>query len=838
MGGRHLRLLVCVLIVLSLLVFGNARAQPGPEQQVHPPDGWGPGASALVPDIDKDGRGQVVSIPEETLTWGELAAQARVGQAYEDDATYTVGGGPLPEPTPTPTPQEGELGTLVGPRRVVVSELPSLPPAASLVEEPIVIPRRAPGIGVRAWGADAPQAPRANALDSAARVEPQPLAPPDILTSFEGLDSTDNPVGFTPADPQIAVGPDHVVEFVNIVGRITDKSSVPVGPDFLLAEFFLVPPGNINFDPKIIYDDDVVGRFFASYADIDFAVFPPTGHVYLAISQTSDPTDSWNVYRLSCTGCVPDTPAIGVTNDKFTLSANLFDLVSGLFIGERTIVVQKSDVMAGEPAADVGIFFFDIRPDRFGVRPAQNLSPGNDQYLTTWDLFSFDQLTVIRITGTPEEGNVTEAAATNLTTFVQVDPPPSVTAGAGSCIVRGSDLGPPPCIDSGGFQMREAVWRDNSLWSAASDACIPPGDTVRSCAHLVEVETVGTPSVVQDMLFGGPAGHNWSFPAIRTDASHNLHVSLTHTSPSIFAEARVAGRLASDPLGTMSGSCLLKEGEVVHTSGRWGDYMGAAVDPSDPSKVWVVGQYAKDDGFVRWGTHIASLSFSASGLCPPIPDVVVSVGDGTAAPGGSITVPVEVLGVPPGSLGPADINIEYPPALLDATACDPDPDGVFDVESCDVAFDNNDIPPDAVQCLVSDVSGESGDLTICTITFDVSVECPPGGPPILVTPIVLTLVDPSEAPILFTTEPGEITCELPFTLGDVNCDDERNVIDALFVLQHDVGLRAASEECPPPSGALFLPACDVNDDSSCNVIDALFILQCDVGITNVLCPPD
>jgi len=79
-------------------------------------------------------------------------------------------------------------------------------------------------------------------------------------------------------------------------------------------------------------------------------------------------------------------------------------------------------------------------------------------------------------------------------------------------------------------------------------------------------------------MFGAP-GEYFSWPAIRTDASGNLYVSLTRTSPEIFAEARAAGRRAGDPRNTMSGSVLLRAGEVVHTSGRWGDYLGAAVDP-------------------------------------------------------------------------------------------------------------------------------------------------------------------------------------------------------------------------------------------------------------------
>src|SRR5450756_307851 len=47
---------------------------------------------------------------------------------------------------------------------------------------------------------------------------------------------------------------------------------------------------------------------------------------------------------------------------------------------------------------------------------------------------------------------------------------------------------------------------------------------------------------------------------------------------------------------------------------RWGDYLGAAVDPANPDCVWVVGEYAKNTGRSNWGTQIADVSFD--GACP------------------------------------------------------------------------------------------------------------------------------------------------------------------------------------------------------------------------------
>jgi hypothetical protein len=75
-----------------------------------------------------------------------------------------------------------------------------------------------------------------------------------------------------------------------------------------------------------------------------------------------------------------------------------------------------------------------------------------------------------------------------------------------------------------------------------------------------------------------------------------------------------------------------------------------------------------------------------------------------------------------------------------------------------------------------------------------------------------------------------------FVMGDTTCDTTRNVVDALYIMQYEVGLRTADNDCPLEPDTLFLPACDVNGDMACNVVDALFIMQCEVGISNSLCP--
>ena len=70
-------------------------------------------------------------------------------------------------------------------------------------------------------------APEATTIDTAAS---DPLAPPSLLSSFDGLDSADNPSGLHPPDPQLPVGPTHLLDLVHIIGRISVTVSPALSP--------------------------------------------------------------------------------------------------------------------------------------------------------------------------------------------------------------------------------------------------------------------------------------------------------------------------------------------------------------------------------------------------------------------------------------------------------------------------------------------------------------------------------------------------------------------------------------------------------------------------------
>lgn len=52
--------------------------------------------------------------------------------------------------------------------------------------------------------------------------------------------------------------------------------------------------------------------------------------------------------------------------------------------------------------------------------------------------------------------------------------------------------------------------------------------------------------------------------------------------------------------------------------------------------------------------------------------------------------------------------------------------------------------------------------------------------------------------------------------GEVSCDNQIDVVDAMFILQYDIGLRSATTQCPIGEDTLLVKSCDVNQDNACN----------------------
>jgi len=124
-------------------------------------------------------------------------------------------------------------------------------------------------------------------------------------------------------------------------------------------------------------------------------------------------------------------------------------------------------------------------------------------------------------------------------------------------------------------------------------------------------------SLRQQGTYAPDAFYRWlGSPAM--DAAGNIGIGYSFGGTPHYAGQRFAGRLADDPLGTLTlGETVLVEGEAAQTSTlRWEDYTQTAVDPRDDCTIWYVGDYLPE-GAERYATRIGA--FRMPGCAEEVP---------------------------------------------------------------------------------------------------------------------------------------------------------------------------------------------------------------------------
>jgi IPT/TIG domain len=506
----------------------------------------------------------------------------------------------------------------------------------------------------------------------------------EVLTSFPAV-SLDKqlPLGsdqfVTPPDNGLAVGPNHVVEMVNSSGTIWNKSGGTPIQLFDLNKFFLVPPTYSFSDPRVLFDQ-LSQRWFAS--GVAF-VTPSFGSVIvIAVSTTSDPTGTWVQYSTdNSSNITHDQPKFGVSDDKFVISWNDF-LSAQFFQGESTWIFEKSQMLAGSTSVNGAA----IGPDstRVALVPAMQLSAGSPEYIaynnsdcsTLGCNKGSPTFGLAWITGTPLGGNLV---------WNEADPAIAAT----SQPPNADQPGLPASIATNDDRFLTAIWQNGVLWTGGNDACLPANDSAtRPCSRLIQVLT-STQAINQSFDIAS-TGSGLYYPAFAMDAGGSMYVVYNISSSVQDIGVRITGQPASAPIQTVAAGQTIKAGETTYnmnpcfgTAGasRWGDYSGAAIDPQNPTDVWVASEYAAigttaspSDSGCAWGTFAGRLTFSAPAVASVSPSsgtgsTVVTINGTDFAPGSAVsfgskaatnvvvTSPNQLTATAPSGCGTVDVTV-------------------------------------------------------------------------------------------------------------------------------------------------------------------------------------
>ncbi|HNB51723.1 MAG TPA: hypothetical protein PK530_07260, partial [Anaerolineales bacterium] len=332
----------------------------------------------------------------------------------------------------------------------------------------------------------------------------------------------------------------------------------------------------------------------------------------IAVSQTNDPTGSYNVYRVPAQpvgGEFHDYPHTGVGDSYIVVGANQFGgSIPNGFEG-RIWALDKSVMYSG------GV----LSP----VTASVGYDGGTPQPLT---LHGFGQ-------GTWPSFGSTHYIATDFYDGCRLDiwqwnipSAPSIVATFDLCTATGVTGGMPvdypqsggSPIQANDWRMRGFEYRNGSGWIADSISCNPGGGTV-DCARWTEVDlTGGTPTLAQAGVYAS-TGEYRTFPDLAVNQCNDMAIGYTKSSSSMFPSIWYSGRESGDPAGTLQAEAQLKAGEIAYiafdgTPYRWGDYTGMTIDP-DGTTFWYLGEYSKNTGTSsgRWGTYIGSFSYPDCG---------------------------------------------------------------------------------------------------------------------------------------------------------------------------------------------------------------------------------
>jgi hypothetical protein len=412
---------------------------------------------------------------------------------------------------------------------------------------------------------------------------------PVIGTSFAGLR---NPDPVSPPDTQLAVGPTYVIEMVNDSARVWTKAGGLFATGSLRSIFTVPVQNDSEGDPKVIYDASS-GRFFASLLSYQSA--GNNSSVHVAWSTNADPL-SWFSCEYDYTGFLADQPGLGTSDDKVVVGTDVASLPSRSLLGSDTLVLDKAAMIAS--GANACQFSYYGADNSGLIRPAQALSASSSLYMVALPLNGGSTAALYTITGHPSAGNVLRSKLSVAMSATSVPPNAPEFGVAGFP------------IDTNDARALEVVWKAGSLFVSSNTGCVPVGDSVtRACMRLTQVSTASA-TVINAVNISGNGGY-FFFPSFRPDASGNLVVVYSASSATSYVGLGVG--VLNSTWNTFSAT-QLQGGAGTYTEFtspyRWGDYSGAAVDPSDASSVWVGGEYAASSASTDWGTYIAQISAS------------------------------------------------------------------------------------------------------------------------------------------------------------------------------------------------------------------------------------
>ena len=462
------------------------------------------------------------------------------------------------------------------------------------------------------------------------------------ITPRASFDGIGNSAGVLPPDTNGDVGPNHYIQWVNLSFAIFRKSdgAVLYGPadGKTLWQGFGGPCETSNDgDPIVLYDEISDRWLMSQFALPNY----PRGPYYqcLAVSSTGDPQGTWNRNSYSFSK-LNDYPKFGVWPDGYYMTINQFScniLGQCTWAGQGVAAFERSQMLAGGAAR---MQYLDMAADATlgGMLPADldggsSLPPaGAPAYFVQVD-DQPDQLQVWHFH--VDWDNTANSAFTRKALLPTAAFDSNMCNGSRNCIPQpGTNV---PKIDAIADRLMYRLQYRNfgTHESLVTNHTVDVGAD-RGGVRWYEVRNPGTaPEIYQQGTFAPADTLNRWLGSAAMDAAGNIGIGYSVSNTTTFPSIRFSGRLAGDPLGTLTvaeSDLRVGTGSQTHSSGRWGDYAMLAVDPSDGCTFWYTSEYYQGTSSAGWKTSVGSFRVGncGGGPLPPTPPAAPSALSATA----------------------------------------------------------------------------------------------------------------------------------------------------------------------------------------------------------------
>ncbi len=409
--------------------------------------------------------------------------------------------------------------------------------------------------------------------------------------------SFDAHVGTVLNDATGAIGPNHYVYAFNSGFGILDRNGSVLLPEASLATLF---PGESLGDPVVVYDNFADRFIIMQFSNT------PNGFL-IAVCQGPDPVnDGWFTYRFN-TGSFPDYEKLSIWSDGYYITANKDqNNPSG---SDVVFAVDRDKMLVGDASA--GLIGFPLP----GAETNGFYSPGGSNATGTtlppvgtghsiiylqddsWSGVSNDHLKVWTT-----DVNWTNPGSSTISAPQEISTTPFDSVFDGGSFQNLDEPGNGPDIDAlQATMMYMTQYRRFGTHNSMVLNFVVDLDGTDSLAGIrwYELRQTGDGApwtIFQEGTYVQPDGLSAFCGSIAQDAQGNIGLAYTVVSSSVFTSLRYTGRLASDPLGTMTAAEQVSangDAQNNRSDGRYGDYGQMTIDPLDDMTFWHIAEYMK-----------------------------------------------------------------------------------------------------------------------------------------------------------------------------------------------------------------------------------------------------